>query len=245
MVAVDSLGIYYAPAWTKDTNHAIVGGYDATHNGGNDQYLARLSLDGSTIAYASYFGGSGVDGTGMHGLVASGTPGVVFLKAITTSPNWPTKPGAISTTRSGPSDCAVVKVDTQQTGAASLVAGTYLGGSADDGCEGAALAGSALALGGSTQSTDLAVTPGAMQAAKSGGQDGWVAVVDANLTTIVYMSYVGGSADDTVRAVDGSAAQLLAVGVADSANLPVTLDAAQTTHASPGTWDAFVGRFVW
>jgi hypothetical protein len=244
MVAVDSAGIYYTPAWTNDTSHAIVGGFDATHNGGTDQYLARLSLDGQTITYATYIGGSGGDDTGVHGVVTSGTPGVVFVKAGTTSTDWPTTAGAISQARQGPSDCAVVKIDTNQTGAASLLGGTYLGGGGDDFCEGMALAGGALALGGSTTSTNFPVTAGALMGTSGGGEDGWVALVSGDLTTIVYASYMGGGAADAVRAVDADGLRILGVGVTDSANLPVTANAAQSAHASPGSqWDAMVAVF--
>jgi hypothetical protein len=138
----------------------------------------------------------------------------------------------------------VVVIDTNQVGAASLLAGTYLGGSGDDFCEGAALAGSGIALGGATTSVDFPVTPGALFGASGGGQDGWVAVLSGDLTSVVYASYLGGSASDSVRAVDADASRVLGVGVTDSSNLPVTPGAAQPTHQSPGSqWDSMVGLF--
>jgi hypothetical protein len=246
MVAVDSVGIYYAPAWSNDVGHTILDGFDATHNGGTDIYLARLSLDGAVLEYATYAGGSGGEDSGMHAVMPSETPGVVFVKVGTSSPNFPTSPGAISTTRSGPSDCGVIKVDTTAGGAASFVAGTYLGGSGDDFCEGAAWApGIGLALSGTTDSDDLPVVVDAWQPARAGGDDGWIAIVSPDLDSIVYASYLGGTDIDAARAIDAAAGVIATVGLSHSNDLPVSPDAFQPAFSGGGQPDGIVVRIPW
>jgi hypothetical protein len=246
MVAVDAMGIYYAPAWSNDVGHTIVDGFDATHNGGTDIYLARLSHDGTGLEYATYAGGSGGDDAGMHGVMISDTPGVVFVKVGTTSPNFPTSPGAFSTTRSGPSDCGVVKIDTAADGAASFVAGTYFGGGASDFCEGAAWApGIGLALSGTTDSDDLPVTGDAWQPARAGNDDGWIAIASPDLDAIVYASYVGGSGIDTARAIDVAAGVIATVGQSQSDDFPVSADAFQAAFSGGSEPDGIVARIPW
>lgn len=246
MVAVDAMGIYYAPAWSNDVGHTIVDGFDPSHNGGTDIYLARLSLDGTTLEYATYAGGSGGEDSGMHAVMLSETPGVVFVKVGTTSPNFPTSAGAISTTRSGPSDCGVVKIDTTADGMASFVGGTYLGGGADDFCEGAAWApGVGLALSGTTDSDDLPVTPGALQAARAGGDDGWLAIVSPDLDAVLYASYLGGTGTDGARAIDAAAGVIASVGLSQSDDFPVSGDAFQAAFSGGDQPDGIVVRVPW
>lgn len=248
MVAVDAMGIYYSPAWTRDATHTVVDGFDDTYAGmgTTDIYLARVSLDGTSLDYATYAGGGGGEDSGMHGVMPSHTPGVVFVKVLTTSLDFPTSEGAISTMRSGASDCGVVKIDTTANGAASFVAGTYLGGTSTDFCEGAAwVPGIGLALSGITASDDFPVSGQAWQPDLAGSDDGWVAIVSDDLTSIVYASYMGGSGSDSARAIDAAGGVIAIVGMTESNDFPVSADAHQAAFSGGGQPDGFVARIPW
>ncbi|MBX3129455.1 MAG: hypothetical protein KF718_22235 [Polyangiaceae bacterium] len=244
MVAVDSLGIYYMPAWTNDPGHTIVGGFDSTYSpGASDIYLTRLSLDGATIQYATYAGGSGNEDAGMYGVMASDTPGVVYVKVGTNSADFPTSVGAVAEARNGPSDCGVIAIDTTKTGAASFVAGTYLGGSGTDFCEGAAwVTGVGLALSGSTASLDFPGVAGGRFPAHSGsGNDGWVAILSPGLTSVVYSSYLGGAGgDDSARAIDVRGQRIAVAGTSRSTTFPVSANAHQLAFSGGAEDDAII-----
>jgi hypothetical protein len=113
---------------------------------------------------------------------------------------------------------------------------TYLGGSAEDDGYGIAFDGNGNAyVTGQTQSTNF---PGASNS-NAGGFDVFVTKMDANGSSLVYSTYVGGSGDDSGNsiAVDASGDAFVAGGTTSS-NFP-TKSAFQGTSGGGGL-DAFV-----
>src|SRR4030095_1074751 len=94
----------------------------------------------------------------------------------------------------------------------TLVYSTYLGGSSLDSGDAIAIDSSGNAyIGGMTISNDFPVTQGAFQPAYGGRGtygwgDGFVAKLNANASSLVYSSYLGGSDGESLLgiAVDGS-----------------------------------------
>ncbi|HTS13041.1 MAG TPA: choice-of-anchor D domain-containing protein [Candidatus Limnocylindrales bacterium] len=132
--------------------------------------------------------------------IALGPSNVAFVTGGTSSPDFPTTAGAYST--SAPSGSGVAfftKVDTTQTGSASLVYSTFLGGSDGDSGRGIAADSSGNGyIGGATQSADFPITLGAFQTAiASGGSgDGFIAEINPQkngTADLVYSTYFGGS----------------------------------------------------
>src|SRR5262245_894212 len=60
-VTVDRDGNIYVAGSTKSANFPAVHALDATNNGDSDAFVAKFSADGSTLLYATFLGGSGVD----------------------------------------------------------------------------------------------------------------------------------------------------------------------------------------
>jgi len=64
-IDVDDAGIAYVTGCTDSNNFPTVNAYDDTYNGKNVQYgdcfILKLSADGSSILYSTFFGGSGDD----------------------------------------------------------------------------------------------------------------------------------------------------------------------------------------
>lgn len=142
---VVAVGITSAPDFP-----VTAGAYDTVKSGFDDVFVARLAPSGQTLKFATYLGGSVREGpaTMLDHLVDVDVDaaGVIHVAGHTTSPDFPTTPGAFASSIAGGSDGFVARLDA--TGS-TLLLGTYVGGFAPDGFgEVAALPdGSTLALG--------------------------------------------------------------------------------------------------
>ena len=59
-IAVDRHGNAYVRGVTRSPDFAVTAGaFDTTFNGGFDVYVAKLSADGSRLAYSTFIGGAG------------------------------------------------------------------------------------------------------------------------------------------------------------------------------------------
>ena len=118
---------------------------------------------------------------------------------------------------------------------------TYLGGSGDDDGYGIAVdsAGNAYVTG-QTVSTDFP-TSNAWQPTKGGAYDAFVAALDPTGTTLLYSTYLGGSANDVGHgiAVD-SVGDAYVTGFTLSTDFPTSNPLQPTNH---GGTDAFVAKF--
>jgi hypothetical protein len=138
--------------------------------GGQDGFLTQIAPDGSGLVFSTFVGGSGDDSVSA---LAVGSEGTLFLAGATTSADFPTTAGALSTALRGPRDAALLRLTPD---GASLLYGTYLGGGDVDQALGVAVGGVGhVAITGSTASADFPVTPGAFDTSYNGGGDAFVA----------------------------------------------------------------------
>jgi hypothetical protein len=135
-------------------NSPTITGYQMTLNGTANGFLAVVSQSSAAVTslnYATYFGGSGSDSA--FSVTALGE-NAVYIAGHTTSANFPTSQTLQSF--SGTSDGFVSKFDTTQSGVASLLYSTLLGGRNDAQANGvAATAGGSVFVSGSTTSPDF------------------------------------------------------------------------------------------
>jgi hypothetical protein len=235
-IAVDASGNAYVVGYTTSTNFPTANPLQATYGGGlTDVFVAKISADGSTKLYSTYLGGSGEDGGYGIAVDASGN---AYVTGLTASTNFPTTNPLQATYGGGTYDAFVTKISAN--GSAKLYS-TYLGGADWDQGEGIAVdsSGNAYVIG-LTHSTNFP-TANAMQTAKAGGYDAFVAKISADGSTKLYSTYLGGTGDDYGYgiAVDGSG-NAYVTGYAGSSNFPTAnpLQAAQG-----GFYDAFVAKF--
>lgn len=81
---------------------------DASHNGGADVYAVKVISDGTSLAYATFLGGSEADGG--WGIAVDGE-GDAYIAGITGSDDFPTTTLAVDTNyNGGPSDAFVTKL---------------------------------------------------------------------------------------------------------------------------------------
>ena len=238
---------------------AGVMGFQSTLQGTENAFVMKLDISKSGTAalqYATYIGGGGatVVSTGAQQIGS----GLVVLAGRTTSNSTTNKPdiplgnslpggtaNAAAGTTGGETGFVTV-MDTTKSGAASLISGSYFGGSSGlDEIRGLAYdtlipSGFYIIVGGQTGSTDFP-TLHPFQAALSGIQDGFVAAFFITPTTAVteFSSYIGGGTDDQISGVDiDSNHAIYATATTDvgtffgNTNPATTVNGFQTTCAS-------------
>jgi len=83
-IAVDGSGNCYATGYTQSLGW-VGGGWDTTHNGGNDGYVVKLSTSGAHL-WSTYFGGSGTDHG--YGIAVDSTGSNIWVTGWTASSGW-------------------------------------------------------------------------------------------------------------------------------------------------------------
>jgi len=227
-IAVDSAGIYLSGT-TDSSDFPVTAGVvqplflGGVSNGDNDAFAANLALNGSSINWATYIGGSDSD-SGYAVAVDSGHN--VYVVGETFSSDLGGAVGGVNPLPNGSAvnlglgtgadDGYIVKLNSTGT-AYDLV--SYLGGSNGDLATGVALdpAGN-IYISGETISTDLPTTPSNVVQPQCGtdGQcnasdgnvfdDAFVVGIPAALGSYTYLTYYGGSnVDDALGiAVDSN-----------------------------------------
>jgi dockerin type I repeat protein/beta-propeller repeat-containing protein len=240
-IAVDGSGNAYVTGTTFSTEASfpVTVGPDLTQNGASDAFVAKVNAAGTALVYCGYIGGSSDDGG--YGIAVDGS-GNAYVAGFTysTEATFPVTVGP-DVTQNGASDAFVAKVNAAGT---ALVYCGYIGGSGNDQAYGIAVDGSGNAyVTGFTISSQatfpVTVGPGLTY---NGGQDAFVAKVNAAGTALVYCGYIGGSSDDggNAIAVDGSGNAYVA-GFANSgqATFPVNIGPNLIYN---GGGDAFVAK---
>jgi uncharacterized repeat protein (TIGR01451 family) len=257
-IVVDSNGAAYVAGYTDSFNFpTTLGAYDRTYHGNGDAFIVKLNPSGGGLAYATFLGSGNWD----YGHdIAVDSSGAAYITGSTSSPDFPTTPGAYdSTYNSGYSDAFIVKLEPSGGG---LAYATFLGGSGDDRGYGIAVDSSGVAyVTGNTSSSDFPTTPGAYDRTYGGGicssggytypcPDAFVVKLNLSDSSISYSTFLGGSNRDEVSgiAIDSSGNAYL-TGQTNSSDFPTTLGAFDTTYGGgtcgSGTYtypcfDAFV-----
>jgi hypothetical protein len=240
-MAVDANGLVYLTGSTTSTDLlTTAGAFQTAPAGATDGFVAMFDPTQSgtpSLVYATYLGGSAVDeplGVATHG-------GMIYVTGSTLSDNFPVA-NAVFPSRNLGRDVFVAELDPSKTGAASLIASTYFGGSGSDYGQSVAVDSAGLAyVVGNTYSPDLPVTGNAYQAAFAGGGEAFLLQLDLNAPQIYYSSYFGGSSLDAAKkVVIDSEGRVALAGYTLSADLPITQDAVQPLLGHAGAANAFL-----
>jgi hypothetical protein len=243
-MAVDSSGNAYVTGHTDSTNFPTLNSFQAANAGESDAFVAKLNAAGSALAYSTYLGGSSYDYSQGIAVDASGN---AYVTGLVDSTNFPTL-NSFQAAKAGAGDAYVAKIDPSQTGSASLVYSTYLGGTSDDYPYAIAVDSSGNAyVTGETYSTDFPTQNG-LQSALAGSSDVFVTKLNALGLALVYSTFLGGSSHDEPYsiAVDSSGNAYVA-GHTYSTDFPLASPTQGTltsnTLACEGTCaDAFVTK---
>lgn len=240
-IAVDPNGNAYVTGETQSAAATFPAsmGPDLTHNGDRDAFVAKVSADGSTLSYAGYIGGSGLErGFG----IAVDPAGNAYVTGATesTEATFPVLLGP-DLSFNGGEDAFVSKITADGS---ALVYSGYIGGNAAD-------AGRAIAVNrdgeahvaGETASGQASFPElGGPDLTHNGGADAFVAKIAAEGAALEYAGYLGG--DDEERA-NGIAVD--EIGNAYVTGFSASSEAAFPVMVGPdlssnGSNDAFVAR---
>lgn len=242
-IAVAADGSVVVIGTTASENYPTTAGApQPSLGGGVDAFVTRLTPAGSALAYSTYLGGSGDEGSYIGLGVALDGQGNACVEGTTTSTNFPTTPGALQRLPGGGgSDAFVAKINSTGTG---LLFSTYLGGSAQELGYGDGIAldreGYIYVCGG-TVSDDFPTRNAWHPTLVNRWQpqvsaNGFVSKLTPDGSGLVYSTYLQGVGFATGVAVDDAGCAHLTGGTLG--NLPV-INAVQPQSLAAGKWDAF------
>jgi gliding motility-associated-like protein len=241
-------------------------GGDSAIESGIDIALSKYSINGAFMLWSTFLGGSGDELP--HSIIVNEHE-ELYVYGSTGSADYPTTSAAFDVTFGGgpaaapsgtgasfPNGTDIIISKLSPFGDA-LLASTLLGGSANDGiCDAAALkynyadefrgeieldeSGNVLIVS-STRSTDIQ-TVNAIQTTHAGAQDALIAKLNSNLTDAAWLTYFGGSGDDSGFSIsENSLGEHYICGGTTTANLNVASGGAQPNFGG-GSADAFIIR---
>jgi Beta-propeller repeat len=236
-IAVDEEEQVYATGSTVSADLPTTGkANDRRYSDREDAFVAKLDRQGSALVYSTYLGGSALDKA--QG-IAIDKKAQAYVTGWTTSRNFPTTGGALAERHNGGEDGFVTKLNAKGSG---LVYSTYLGGGTQERGNGIAVDSAESAyVTGTTASPDFPTTRSAVARHSAGGEDGFVAKLNAKGSDLVYSTYLGGTALDFGRsiAVDQRGSAYVA-GRTESPDFPTTPNALRTSSA--GGREVFVTK---
>jgi hypothetical protein len=240
-MTVDSSGNIIVVGRTgSSTDFPVINAYQDTFGGGSfDAFVYKLSADGQSLIFATYFGGTGEEWATNVAVNAAGDIAVV---GTTTSTDLPLQSAYQGTNNGGvfySTDIFLAKF----SGSGSLLYSTYFGGTGDDWGYGVDFDSSnRIAITGSTYSTDFP-TASAYQASKvPGSVDNYVTLFAANGQSLVFSTYLGSTGNDGSSCIKFDYnGDLVLTGLTSSTGFP-TKNAYDSTYNS-GAYDVFLSKF--
>lgn len=199
------------PATAGSYDNTFNGGTSVTPNGfaytaGSDIFVAKFNNTGTALLGCTFIGGTGndgfnIDGTLSHnysdemrGEIVLGPTGDVYVASSTSSTNFPTTAGAMTTVApAGQNGCAF-KMDNSLS---TLSWSTYLGGSAADAGYAikASVTGEVYVTGGTT-SSNYPTTAGVINPAYGGAADGFITCLTGAAGASIASTYIGTASYD-------------------------------------------------
>jgi hypothetical protein len=244
-IAVDDVGDVFVTGNTTSTDFPVTSlGFQTTLAGTSDAFVLRLGSAGDSLIWSTYLGGSSDD---QGNAIVLDSADNVYLTGETNSSNFPIAGVPYQSALVGGADAFVSKLTSNGH---ELLLSTLYGGVANDFGRSIAVDPSgAVAVAGNTEG-ELPLTLNAAQPIFGGVQDAFVTYFDAQFSTLVYATYLGGSVGDAVGGVAlDTTATIYVSGTTDSDNFPVTGGALRTVfddrEAFVSKINPFTGALLW
>ncbi len=232
-IAVDASGNAYVCGWATSNNFPLQNAFQS-YAGFTDAFVTKLGTTGNTLVYSTFVGGGSADEALA---IAIDTTGNAYITGTTSSNDYPVVGGVQSVKKTSFNTVFVSELNAAAT---ALVYSTYLGGTGKDSGYGLAVdsSGSAYVAGSTSSSTFPTQNP--FQSSNAGKDDAFVGKLSPSGSTLVYSTYLGGSASDDAYAIaiDGTGAAYV-VGGTSSTDF-MTQAPLQTKNQ--GTSNAFVSK---
>jgi hypothetical protein len=208
---------------------------------GRDGFIARLSLDLTTLVRATYFGGNADDF--ISGIRVFGNS--IYAGGATASAAIPGTAGAADPSLTGPTDAFIARFSTDLT---TLQRSTYLGGSQYDGTSGnPVINATGVYVVGTTDSHDFPSTAGGLQPTLNPADTSnaaFVSHLSSDLTQIIQSTYYASTfAHISGFAIEEGFGDLFIMGRGAGSMLPGVAGGAQPTPGG-GFTDLWVARIT-
>lgn len=244
-IAVDANGKAHVAGTTLSGAFPTASAQDTTL-GTQDGVVFRLSANGASLEYSTFFGGTNSTES-LQGIALDATGNIYVVGTTNDQSNqFPDTANAFDRAGSG-TDAFLTKLDPTANTSGNLYSG-FIGGSGNE--TGAAIAvvnSSTVIVAANIPDNNFTVAGSPTQSSSGGGQDALIVVVNPTnaasaAASHVASSYLGGSGTDTVTAlaVDGSG-NIYVAGSTASANFPNT--SAIQSSQDTGT-EAFVTKLT-
>jgi hypothetical protein len=233
-VAVGPTGDAYVTGVTSSTNFPTSGPFQVSLAGGQDFFVTKMSLAGSTLAYSTYIGGLGTEKANDIWVDGAGS---AFVTGSTDSIDFPIMTPTTAA-RVGGTDAFLTKLT---AAGSSLVYSTYWGSTGFEEGTGVTVdpTNNAYITGNTTAPNFPTMTP--FQAALGGGTDAFMTKFSVAGNSIVYSTYLGSTGED--QANDIAVADDGAVYVTGSTNSATFPTLVPYQAALGGNRDAFLTHF--
>src|SRR3989338_6670718 len=232
-IVLDSSGNVYITGETSSTDYPTVSGYDSSHNGSDDAFVSKLDSTLSSLSASTFIGSSDDEVSEAITLDSSGN---VYITGETSLTDYPTVSGYDSS-HNGSDDAFVSKLDSTLS---SLLASTFIGGTADEPSFGITLDNSTnVYITGDTYSTDYPTVSG-YDSSHNGSDDAFVSKLDSTLSSLSASTFIGSSDfDESVAIALDSFDNVYITGLTNSTDYP-TVSGYDSSHN--GSDDAFVSK---
>ena len=227
-----------------------------------DAFIAKFNPNGTALIFASFLGGSHNEQP--HSVSTMPATGEIIIFGTTHSNNFPTSANGHDRSYGGNYDIFITKLNANGN---TLLASTFLGGINDDGINGNSIGNFSsqpnnlpynyadcfrgevivdltgnIIISSCTKSSHLqgiSLINAAQPIYGGGAQDGLLVKYNANLTTILFSTFVGGSNADAAYSVCiNKSNEIIVGGGTNSVNL-----AFSTTNNHQGGTDGFIGKY--
>jgi hypothetical protein len=234
---IDASGNVYVMGYSNGGYPTTGGAYQTTYGGGAwDIILTKMNATGTALLYSTYIGGTGDEIARSLVLDASNN---VYVSGFSTG-GFPTTLGPAYS--GGTSDGVLFSLN---AAGSALNFSRYIGGSGQEDLQSLCIDGGTgdIYTIGYTDSPNYPTSISAYQTAIAGGYDIVLTKLNSAASTILYSSYIGGTADDIGKFITFSATNTVYLLGTASPSFPTTAGAFQTTYGG-GTADGFVTKFL-
>ncbi|MDI6717121.1 MAG: SBBP repeat-containing protein, partial [Actinomycetota bacterium] len=179
------------------------GAFKSTSRGYSDAIVSKLNPSLTSLLASTYIGGYtvGINDWDRAKLIVADSEGNYYIAGLTYSSDFPTTEGAYDRTFNGSPDAFVLEFNSDLS---NLLCSTFIGGATTDDAYALIKSSSGdIFVGGSTQSSDFPTTEGAYDRTFNGASDIFISRLNANLSSLLASTYIGGSGNDDAMAMVG------------------------------------------
>ncbi len=235
-------GTYFSYLDNADDVQTTANVFQPSRRGNFDMVVSKFSPQ-RTIEWTTYVGGSAYDEVETHGLTIDANDRPV-IGGNTRSKDFPVTNGAYRATpgtNSGSDSDGFVSI--LSADGTSLFASTFLASTGSEQVEGmATMSDGTILVSGATNASLLPTDANSYQTFNAGNRDGIVVQFNADLSDIVYSTYIGGTGDDSINDIYVGPQDTIGIaGGAGSSPFPTVNSNDMNVDGSKG---AIFGRFT-